>query len=65
MDELLKCFEVDGLLRLPSGRAKRYALRGLIPHITLPDGEILFFHKDIETWLKGLVTPSEVDRDAT
>jgi hypothetical protein len=45
--------EVDRLLRRPRGWAKRLALRGLIPHIRLPDGEIIFDPIEIEQFLSA------------
>lgn len=50
---LLKPNEVDLLFRYPSGRALRLAKRGLLPHIQLPDGEIRFDEKQIETILNS------------
>jgi len=52
MDELLKPREVDLILRYPAGRTRRLALRGLLPHVTLPDSEIRIRQKDLERLLR-------------
>lgn len=40
--------EVDSWLRLPRGRARRLARKGLLPAIILPDGEVRFLRREIE-----------------
>jgi predicted site-specific integrase-resolvase len=50
--ELLKPREVDLLLRLPFGRAAKFAREGKLPHVVLPDGEIRFEEAEIEALLK-------------
>ncbi len=70
-NQLLKASEVDSRLRYPSGRILRLARKGLIPHITLPDGEIRFDADAVDQWLRdhtkcarepNLIAESEVQR---
>ena len=49
---LLKPYELDTILRYPSGRSMRLAKAGKIPHIQLPDGEIRFALANIRQWLE-------------
>lgn len=49
MDALLTPREVDQLLRYPQGRAVKLAHTGKLPAVFLPDGEIRFSPRDIET----------------
>jgi len=51
MPTLLTGYEVDRMLRYPSGRAVRLARAGKLPHIALPDGEIRFDKAEIEKLL--------------
>lgn len=51
MPSLLTDFELDDLLHYPSGRSRRLALKGLIPFIRLPDGEIRFDRDAIDALL--------------
>lgn len=51
--QLLKPGELDIRLRYPSGRSLRLARQGLIPSVTLPDGEVRFDPTVIESWLTG------------
>ena len=51
--QLITPNEADKLLRYPQGRAKRFARRGLIPHIVLPDGEIRFDPAVLQDWLSA------------
>ena len=48
MKSLLTPEEVDSVLRLKPGRAKRLARRGVLAHVTLPDGTIRFRTSEIE-----------------
>ena len=52
-DELLRPLDVDVLLRYSYGRSKRLARRGLLPFLTLPDGEIRFRQSDINGIIAG------------
>jgi hypothetical protein len=45
---LLKPREVDLILRYPPGRTARLAKAGLLPRVTLPDGEIRIRETDID-----------------
>lgn len=49
METLLTPREVDQLLRYPQGRAMKLAQTGKLPAVFLPDGEIRFDPRDIET----------------
>jgi hypothetical protein len=40
--------DIDQRLAWPLGRAKKLALRGTLPHVVLPDGEIRFEWETIE-----------------
>lgn len=51
--ELLRCKEVDRLLRYPYGKTGRLAKAGKIPYIRLPDGGIRIRKDDIETLLEA------------
>ena len=51
MVELLTGWEVDRLLRCPRGRSLRLARKGLLPAVTLPDGELRFHRADLERML--------------
>jgi len=42
MSQYLTPDEVDDLLKLPQGKAKRLAKRGKLPAVTLADGTIRF-----------------------
>lgn len=57
---LLTTSELDRVLRYPRGRAKRMALRGAIPCIRLPDGEIRFDPDVIADWLRSRSATCEV-----
>ena len=48
---LLTPGEVDVLLRYPTGRARRLALKGMLPYLLLPDGELRFDQADIDALL--------------
>ena len=52
LQRLIPPSEIDSLLRLPRGRAKRLAIKGEIPHILLPDGEVRFDPEEMQNWLK-------------
>ena len=51
-NDLLLPREVDDLLALPRGRAKRLATAGHLPAIVLPTGEIRFMRKDVEEFIQ-------------
>ena len=51
VNRLLRPRELDYRLGYPQGRSARLARKGLIPHITLPDGEIRFDSDVIDHWL--------------
>lgn len=61
-DALLKPSDVDRLFRYSTGRAARLARRGLLPYLTLPDGEIRFRQRDIEQIIEG--DTAATDREA-
>jgi len=46
-EPLLLPYEVDKLLRLNPGHAKRLARRGLIPAVILPDGKTIRFKREV------------------
>jgi hypothetical protein len=47
--QLLTPQEVDRLLRYPPGRSARLARAGRLPSVYLPDGELRFRQRDLET----------------
>jgi hypothetical protein len=49
---LLTPREVDLLFRYPTGRSRRLARQGKLPHIILPDGEIRFVREVIAELLR-------------
>ena len=51
--KLLTPYEVDQALRYSRGRSLRLARRNVLPHVTLPDGEIRFRPADIERLMAG------------
>lgn len=51
--QLLIPVEVDRLLRYRAGTAERLARKGILPHISLPDGSIRFYETEIEAILHG------------
>jgi len=51
MNEYLTPVEVDELLKLPKGKAKRLAKRGKLPAVTLPDGTIRFDGETLRAFL--------------
>jgi predicted site-specific integrase-resolvase len=51
-NDLLMPREVDDLLSLPRGRAKRLATAGHLPAVVLPTGEIRFMRRDVETFIQ-------------
>ena len=51
MKTLLTPYEIDRALRYRRGQSLRLAIAGLLPHITLPDGEIRFDPNQIERLL--------------
>ena len=62
MDRLLTDNAIDKILRYPSGRFRRLARKGLIPHVVLPEGELRFDPVEIEKWLRKIAVdgqPSE------
>jgi hypothetical protein len=56
---LLRPREVDALLRYSSGRTRRLALKGLIAHIILPDGEMRIRKDTVDAILNPSVAPAE------
>lgn len=53
MTELLTPFDVDCLLRLPRGRAERFARSGKLPCIVLPGGDVRFDADAVARWLQA------------
>jgi predicted site-specific integrase-resolvase len=51
-NDLLLPREVDDLLALPRGRAKRLATAGHLPAVVLPTGEIRFMRRDVEAFIR-------------
>jgi predicted site-specific integrase-resolvase len=50
---LLTPQDVSLLLTIPTRRVIRLVRRGLIPHIVMPDGELLFDSSDLESWIES------------
>jgi len=53
MSRYLTPAEVDELLKLPRGKAKRLARRGKLPAVTLPDGTIRFDCEKLTAFLNA------------
>ena len=53
MTEYLTPAEVDELLKLPRGKAKRLAKRGLLPCVTLDNGTLRFSAAALQEYLEA------------
>jgi hypothetical protein len=51
LPRLMTPHEIGQLLSWPPARAVRMARAGQIPHVLLPDGDILFDEADIAQWI--------------
>ena len=40
-------------LTVPTDRVVRLARKGLIPHVLMPDGELLFDPAELATWIES------------
>lgn len=61
--DLLRGYEIDQMLRWPSGRADRLARKGKLPHVKLPDGEIRFEKEKIESMIESVEPKNPVGED--
>ena len=53
MNALLTPAELEALLRYPRGRVTKLAREGLLPYLSLPDGELRFDWAVIERMING------------
>lgn len=53
MAEFLTPEEVDEILKLPSGKARRLAKRGRLPAVILADGTVRFDKEKLSAFLAG------------
>ena len=56
---LLTAREAGTKLRMLSARVVRFANRGILPCVRLPDGEIRFDSADLDEWIEQHKKPAE------
>ena len=52
-NEILDTREAAAFLRMTRARVVRFANKGVIPHVRLPDGEARFLKADLLAWVES------------
>jgi predicted site-specific integrase-resolvase len=56
-DQYLLPTDLAQLLGATDRQVNAWTRRGIIPHITLPSGDVLYIRSDIDAWLLSLRQP--------
>ena len=65
MNDLLKPRQLDCIFQWPFGKARRLALEGKLPYVTLPDGALRFDRADIEQIVENRKQPGPIPKNTT